>query len=62
MNDASARSWKLERDADGIAWLTLDKPGTSTNVLSAGVLTELDELLDALEHDRPRGAVLLSAK
>ncbi|HEX8784283.1 MAG TPA: 3-hydroxyacyl-CoA dehydrogenase NAD-binding domain-containing protein, partial [Steroidobacteraceae bacterium] len=62
MNDASARSWKLERDADGIAWLTLDKPGTSANVLSAGVLTELDELLGALEHDRPRGAVLLSAK
>jgi 3-hydroxyacyl-CoA dehydrogenase/enoyl-CoA hydratase/3-hydroxybutyryl-CoA epimerase len=62
MNDAGARSWKLERDADGIAWLTLDKPGTSANVLSAGVLTELDELLGALEQDRPRGAVLLSAK
>ena len=62
MNDASARSWKLERDSDGIAWLTLDKPGTSANVLSAGVLGELDELLAALEHDRPRGAVLLSAK
>src|SRR5215469_16613583 len=62
MNDASARSWKLERDADGIAWLTLDKPGTSANVLSASVLAELDELLGALEHDRPRGAVLLSAK
>ena len=62
MNDASARSWKLERDAEGIAWLTLDKPGTSANVLSAGVLTELDEVLGALEQDRPRGAVLLSAK
>ena len=62
MNDASSRAWKLERDADGIAWLTLDKPGTSANVLSAGVLAELDELLGALEHDRPRGAVLISAK
>ncbi len=62
MNDASARSWKLERDADGIAWLTLDKPGTSANVLSAAVLAELDELLGALEQDRPRGAVLLSGK
>jgi 3-hydroxyacyl-CoA dehydrogenase/enoyl-CoA hydratase/3-hydroxybutyryl-CoA epimerase len=62
MNDASARSWKLERDAEGIAWLTLDKPGTSANVLSAGVLIELDELLGALEQDRPRGAVLISAK
>jgi 3-hydroxyacyl-CoA dehydrogenase/enoyl-CoA hydratase/3-hydroxybutyryl-CoA epimerase len=62
MNDASARSWKLERDAEGIAWLTLDKPNTSANVLSAGVLRELDEVLAALEQDRPRGAVLLSAK
>jgi 3-hydroxyacyl-CoA dehydrogenase / enoyl-CoA hydratase / 3-hydroxybutyryl-CoA epimerase len=62
MYDASARSWKLERDAEGVAWLTLDKPGTSANVLSAGVLQELDELLGALEQDRPRGAVLISAK
>src|SRR6201982_3452676 len=62
MNQASARSWKLERDAEGIAWLTLDKPGTSANVLSGGVLMELDELLGALERDPPRGAVLVSAK
>ncbi|HVN45403.1 MAG TPA: 3-hydroxyacyl-CoA dehydrogenase NAD-binding domain-containing protein [Steroidobacteraceae bacterium] len=62
MNDATSRSWKLERDAEGIAWLTLDKPGTSANVLSASVLAELDELLGALEHDRPSGAVLISAK
>jgi 3-hydroxyacyl-CoA dehydrogenase / enoyl-CoA hydratase / 3-hydroxybutyryl-CoA epimerase len=62
MNDASSRSWKLERDAEGIAWLTLDKPGTSANVLSASVLAELDELLGVLEQDRPSGAVLISAK
>jgi 3-hydroxyacyl-CoA dehydrogenase / enoyl-CoA hydratase / 3-hydroxybutyryl-CoA epimerase len=62
MNEASARSWKLERDAEGIAWLTLDKAGTSANVLSGGVLMELNELLGALEQDRPRGAVLISAK
>src|SRR6516162_5692317 len=62
MNDASARSWKLERDSEGIAWLTLDKPGTSANVLSAGVLMELDEVLGALEQDRPRGVIVVSAK
>ena len=62
MNDASARSWKLERDAEGIAWLTFDKPGTSANVLSAGVLMELDEVLGALEQDRPRGVIVVSAK
>ena len=62
MNDASARSWKLERDAEGIAWLTFDKPGTSANVLSASVLMELDEVLGALEQDRPRGLIVVSAK
>jgi 3-hydroxyacyl-CoA dehydrogenase / enoyl-CoA hydratase / 3-hydroxybutyryl-CoA epimerase len=62
MNDASARSWRLERDAEGIAWLTLDKPATSANVLSANVLMELDELLGTLEQDPPRGTVLISAK
>jgi 3-hydroxyacyl-CoA dehydrogenase/enoyl-CoA hydratase/3-hydroxybutyryl-CoA epimerase len=62
MNDASARSWKLERDAEGIAWLTFDKPGTSANVLSASVLMELDGVLGALEQDRPRGLIVVSAK
>ena len=62
MNDTSAPSWKLERDAEGLAWLTLDKPGTSANVLSAGVLTELDGLLAPLEQQLPRGLVVLSAK
>ena len=62
MNDTSAASWKLERDAESIAWLTLDKPGTSANVLSAGVLGELDGLLATLEQQLPRGLVVLSAK
>jgi len=62
MNDTSAASWKLERDAEGIAWLTLDKPGTSANVLSASVLGELDGVLATLEQQLPRGLVVLSGK
>jgi 3-hydroxyacyl-CoA dehydrogenase / enoyl-CoA hydratase / 3-hydroxybutyryl-CoA epimerase len=62
MNDTSAASWKLERDAEDIAWLTLDKPDTSANVLSGGVLGELDGLLAALEQQLPRGLAVLSAK
>ena len=62
MNDTAAGSWKLERDSDGIAWLTIDKPGSSANVLSGGVLSELDGLLAALEKDLPRGVVVISAK
>ncbi|HEV8017094.1 MAG TPA: 3-hydroxyacyl-CoA dehydrogenase NAD-binding domain-containing protein [Steroidobacteraceae bacterium] len=61
MTDPSA-TWKLERDAEGIAWLSLDKPATSANVLSGAVLMELDGLLGPLERDLPRGVVVLSAK
>src|SRR5437879_9497393 len=55
-------SWKTERDADGIVWLTIDKPGTSANVLSSDVLTELDALLPSLRKDPPRGVIVISAK
>jgi 3-hydroxyacyl-CoA dehydrogenase / enoyl-CoA hydratase / 3-hydroxybutyryl-CoA epimerase len=62
MNDTASGSWKLERDAEGIAWLTIDKPGSSANVLSGSVLTELDALLATLEKDLPRGVVVISGK
>jgi 3-hydroxyacyl-CoA dehydrogenase/enoyl-CoA hydratase/3-hydroxybutyryl-CoA epimerase len=62
MSTDTAGSWSLERDADGVAWLTLDKPGTSANVLSSGVLAELDGLLGSLERQPPRALVVASAK
>ena len=62
MSNDSARNWTLERDAEGVAWLTLDKPGSSANVLSGSVLLELDGLLAALEREPPRALVVLSAK
>lgn len=55
-------AWKMERDADAIVWLTFDKPGTSTNVLSREVLQELDRLLEPLAAEPPRGVVLRSGK
>lgn len=55
-------AWRLERDSDDIVWLTADKPGTSTNVLSSHVLRELDALLDRIESPPPRGVVVISAK
>jgi 3-hydroxyacyl-CoA dehydrogenase / enoyl-CoA hydratase / 3-hydroxybutyryl-CoA epimerase len=57
-----ATSWKLERDSDSVAWLTLDKPGTSTNVLSSGVLLELNALLDTLVSNPPRAVIVISGK
>jgi 3-hydroxyacyl-CoA dehydrogenase / enoyl-CoA hydratase / 3-hydroxybutyryl-CoA epimerase len=55
-------SWTLHRDADGIAWLTLDKPDASTNVLSKAVLLELDAQLAAIGSSPPVGLVLRSGK
>ena len=60
--DASTPAWKMEKDGEGIVWLTADKPGTSTNVLSSQVLRELDALLDRIASPPPRGVVVLSAK
>src|SRR5262245_33471380 len=62
MNTSATPSWALETDAGGIAWLTFDKPGTSTNVLSREGLTELDTHLRALGAAPPRGLVIRSGK
>jgi 3-hydroxyacyl-CoA dehydrogenase/enoyl-CoA hydratase/3-hydroxybutyryl-CoA epimerase len=60
MNDLTY--WKMERDADGLVWLALDKPGTSTNVLSSEVLVELGALVAELAANPPRAVILSSAK
>jgi 3-hydroxyacyl-CoA dehydrogenase/enoyl-CoA hydratase/3-hydroxybutyryl-CoA epimerase len=60
--NTSAAAWTLERDADGIASLTLDKPGTSTNVLGRAILEELGVLLGSLANEPPKGVVVRSAK
>jgi 3-hydroxyacyl-CoA dehydrogenase / enoyl-CoA hydratase / 3-hydroxybutyryl-CoA epimerase len=55
-------SWKLELDAERIAWLSCDIPGTSTNVLSASVLQELAVKLSEIAALKPLGVVIDSAK
>jgi 3-hydroxyacyl-CoA dehydrogenase/enoyl-CoA hydratase/3-hydroxybutyryl-CoA epimerase len=57
-----AGSWKLDIDADRIAWLTCDSPDTSTNVLSADVIRELAAALTQIASRPPAGLVLISAK
>ena len=56
------RHWRLERDGDGLAWLTIDVVGAGANVLSREVLEELGAVLEALEAEPPRGLVLRSGK
>jgi 3-hydroxyacyl-CoA dehydrogenase/enoyl-CoA hydratase/3-hydroxybutyryl-CoA epimerase len=54
--------WTLARDADGLAQLTFDKAGTATNTLSKAALTELNEALDQLDKEPPKGLVIRSGK
>ncbi len=55
-------TWSLEIDADRVAWLVCDTPGSSTNVLSAAVLRDLAAQLADIASKRPAGVVIRSAK
>ena len=56
------KHWKLQTDADGVAWLVIDKQGAGANTLSEDVLTELDAALAMIEQDKPKGLVIRSGK
>jgi 3-hydroxyacyl-CoA dehydrogenase/enoyl-CoA hydratase/3-hydroxybutyryl-CoA epimerase len=58
----AAPAWGLELDADAIAWLTLDKPASSANVLSRAVLLELERILASFAGRPLRALVIRSAK
>jgi 3-hydroxyacyl-CoA dehydrogenase / enoyl-CoA hydratase / 3-hydroxybutyryl-CoA epimerase len=54
--------WTTQTDDDGITWLRLDKAGSSANVLSTEVMTELATLVESLQVTTPRGVVIHSGK
>ncbi len=56
------KHWRLERDADNLAWLTFDRAGTSTNTLSHETLSEFSAAIDELRAAPPRGLAILSGK
>jgi 3-hydroxyacyl-CoA dehydrogenase / enoyl-CoA hydratase / 3-hydroxybutyryl-CoA epimerase len=56
------RHWRLERDAEGIVWLTFDKAGASTNTFSKDVMEELGAIVDRLAAEQPKGVVIRSGK
>ena len=58
----NARHWQLEVDANGIAWLCIDKAVSSTNVLSKEVVLEFAAIISALTEYPPAGLVLYSGK
>ena len=54
--------WTLAGDEHGLAWLTFDKVGATTNTLSKSALAELNEALDRLQAQPPKGLVIRSGK
>jgi 3-hydroxyacyl-CoA dehydrogenase / enoyl-CoA hydratase / 3-hydroxybutyryl-CoA epimerase len=54
----------IRREVDnGICLLTFDRPESGANIFDAATLADLDQLLDAIEHDNSvEGVVILSAK
>ncbi|MGB0181880.1 MAG: 3-hydroxyacyl-CoA dehydrogenase NAD-binding domain-containing protein [Candidatus Puniceispirillales bacterium] len=55
--------WKMDCDADGYVWLTIDVAEKSVNVLTHAVLEELDQIVsDLTKQDNIKGLALLSGK
>jgi 3-hydroxyacyl-CoA dehydrogenase/enoyl-CoA hydratase/3-hydroxybutyryl-CoA epimerase len=57
-----AKHFRWEKDAEGLAWLTFDKRGESTNTFSREALEELSAALDEIAAAKPRGMILRSGK
>lgn len=56
------KHWRVERDADNIAWLIFDRAGQSANTFTVEVLEELSRALDELATAPPRALVIRSGK
>jgi 3-hydroxyacyl-CoA dehydrogenase/enoyl-CoA hydratase/3-hydroxybutyryl-CoA epimerase len=56
------KHWRWETDRHGLAWLTFDKRGESTNTFSREALQELATALDEIGATSPKGLVIRSAK
>jgi 3-hydroxyacyl-CoA dehydrogenase/enoyl-CoA hydratase/3-hydroxybutyryl-CoA epimerase len=59
---ALAKHFHWETDKDGLAWLTFDKQGESTNTFSREALEQLSSCLDEIKKASPKGLVIRSAK
>jgi 3-hydroxyacyl-CoA dehydrogenase/enoyl-CoA hydratase/3-hydroxybutyryl-CoA epimerase len=59
---SNSQHWRLETDADRIAWLAFDLQGGSTNTLGSAAMRELNERIAEVEAANPRALVIRSAK
>lgn len=55
--------WHLEKDADQIVWLSIDRAGSAVNTMNREVMGEFDQILDQIASDNScKGLVIQSAK
>lgn len=54
--------WHLVTDDSDIAWLHLNMADAKANVLNRAVIEQLDQLLEQLEKEPPRGLIICSDK
>lgn len=54
--------WHTEVRADGIVALTLDRLGQSVNALAQAVLGELEQIVERIAIEKPKGVLIRSAK
>lgn len=57
-----SENFSIEKDDNGVAWLTFDKADSGTNVLTAEVLEALDQSLVRVGQMHPKGLVIRSGK
>lgn len=62
MDKTAYKNWKVNIDDDGINWLHLDVPKSTTNTLNESVIVELGSIVDDLTKANPKGVVILSDK
>lgn len=58
----SLTQWKFNTDDEGIARLSIDCPDAKVNILSSLVLEELEQIVDTLNIELPKGLILSSGK
>jgi 3-hydroxyacyl-CoA dehydrogenase/enoyl-CoA hydratase/3-hydroxybutyryl-CoA epimerase len=56
------RHWQPERRPDGLVVLTLDRADQGVNALSREVLDELEQLVERIAIEKPKGVVFRSGK
>jgi 3-hydroxyacyl-CoA dehydrogenase/enoyl-CoA hydratase/3-hydroxybutyryl-CoA epimerase len=55
-------NWQITRADDGVATLTFDRAGATTNTLSRQALAELNEAFDIFDREPPKALIIRSGK